>query len=436
MNHVRILDLGQHPGAYGHGGRDPIGVINILKTADIFMTVSLPGVTTAQCHRSGQTFDVIKVPPLAVHVVQWLFDLKVQWRVIDMDGSVFEGLDPIYFFLKHNRLRHRHDNGNFGFGGPTSISGPSASIFGTADRRPLSSQNGAFAVPMAVSDRMDQIGCGSPPPKVPKTIPKPVPPVRQSSPIKMSDKLSDKRIPTPQPRKITVAGTGASLTKSIEVNQGQADVKSAETTLPIKEFEIKVPPKCGCMDSFGYMPYGCFCMTKPNDTANGSSSNGSKPNSYDPRSPTEIIDSLDIHAPDDDELLNETSKGGGSDPKVISSGSKTPSNTFLHQNVPSNTFLDQNNQGNINLDDIPLQPGDMVIAFPPILPPNPPGRRIPPLFRWEVQIRRRPNDPALSTATERRQIFMDSIRPVKYNSSMKGKEYEAVHEFEWKTCLG
>ena len=101
------MDLNQHPGAYGHGGQDPIGVINILQTADVFMTVSLPGVTTAQCHRSGMSFDVIKVPPIAVHVVQWLADLKVQWRVIDMDGSVFDGLDPIYYFLKHHRLRHR-----------------------------------------------------------------------------------------------------------------------------------------------------------------------------------------------------------------------------------------------------------------------------------------------------------------------------------------
>ena len=97
--------------------------------------------------------------------------------------------------------------------------------------------------------------------------------------------------------------------------------------------------------------------------------------------------------------------------------------------------MDQN-ENPPNIEDIPLQPGDMLISFPPILPPNPPGRRIPPIFRWEIQTRRRPHDPALPTATERRQIFMDSIRPVKFNASMKGKEYDAVHDFEWKSCLG
>ena len=440
MSHKRILDLGQHPGAYGHGGRDPIGVINILKTADVFMTVSLPGVTTAQCHRSGQSLDVIKVPPLAVHVVQWLADLKVQWRVIDMDGSVFEGLDPIYYFLQHHRLRHRNDNGNFGFGVPNSVTGSAASVFGTANPRMMTSSNGSFVVPMSVNARMDQMGCGSPPPKVPKTVPKPVPPVRQSSPVKMSARATTKRLPTPQPRKATVAGVGSGLTKSFEVNQGQnsqvADTKSSDSAPPIKEFEIIVPQKCACMDSLGYMPFGCFCQ-KPSQTVSNQNSSGSIPQNQDPRSPTEIIDSLDIHAPDDTELFaDESSKASGS--KLDPDGSKTPSNTFLHQKTSSNTFLDQKEQGKplVDIDDIQMQPGDMLIHFPPILPPNPPGRRIPPIFRWEVQIKHRPQDPALPTATERRQIFMDSIRPVKFNASMKGKEYEAVHDFEWKTCLG
>ena len=85
---------------------------------------------------------------------------------------------------------------------------------------------------------------------------------------------------------------------------------------------------------------------------------------------------------------------------------------------------------------LPLQPGEMAILFPPILPPNPPGRRVPPILRWEVQIRRRPTDPVLPTASERRRIFVESIKPIRFDKSMKGKEYESVHEFEWKSLLG
>ena len=431
----RVLDLSQHPGAYGHGGQDPIGVINILQTADIFMTISLPGVTTAQCHRSGLSFDVIKVPPIAVHVVQWLADLKVNWRVIDMDGSVFEGLDPIYYFLQHHRLRHRNDNGNFGFGGADTVEGKSASIFGTANPRSITSSSGSFVVPMSVGSRMDQIGCGSPPNKVQRTASNSVPPIRQSSPIKMSDKLSDSRkLPAPKPRKGSVVGSGANLKKSFEVIQGQksSEVIKGQSIIPVtKEFQIDVPKKCRCMDSFGYLPYGCFCDTKTDPKPQVSVH-------PDPRSPTEIIDALDIHAPDDQELFAESSR---KDDKMIDDGFQskpsTPSNTFLDQkSISSNTFLDQKAPVLNPLDEIPLQPGDVAVYFPPILPPNPPGRRIPPIFRWEIHARRRPTEPSLPTTTERRQIFMDSIRPVKFDKSMKGKEYDAVHDFEWKTCLG
>ena len=437
----RVLDLSQHPGAYGHGGRDPIGVINILQTADVFMTVSLPGVTTTLCGRGGASNDVIKIPPLAVHVVQWLADLKVQWRVIDMDGSVFDGLDPIYFYLKHHRLRHRQDNGNFGLDGPKPITGYASSIFGTANPRVPSSANGSFVVPMSVDSRLDQMGCGPPPEKV-KKINRPQ--IRHSSPIKMSDKLSDaKKIPTPVPRKPTVVGSGSGLKKSFEVKSGQSQSESPiqppSGALPIKEFEISLPQKCSCMDSFGYMPYGCFCgQSKKSDQGSTNNQSGSI-NKDDPRSPSEVIDSLDIHAPEDTDLMGDRPSDGPS------ANGATPSNTFLDQNTgsksktPSNTFLDQKSNGgeaSIKLADIPLQPGDVAVHFPPILPPNPPGRRIPPIFRWEIQIRRRPMDPALPSATERRRIFMDSIRPVKFDKSMKGKEYDAVHEFEWKTCLG
>ena len=416
------MDLNQHPGAYGHGGQDPIGVINILQTADVFMTVSLPGVTTAQCHRSGMSFDVIKVPPIAVHVVQWLADLKVQWRVIDMDGSVFDGLDPIYYFLKHHRLRHRRDNGQFGFDSPIPVIGHAANVFGTGAMRPMAPSSGSFVVPMSVDARMDQMGCQSPPSKISKTQVRSKP-LRQSSPVKLTTSVPKKdQLAAPVPVKSSVQGTGAALTKSFEVIQGQ-NQKSLDSKT--REFEISVPQKCKCMDSLGYLPFGCFCKS-----ADGSKSLPKPNNSDDLRSPTAIIDSLDIHAPEDADLF-------GSKP---ANGLKTPSNTFLDQNnSPSNTFLDQkssSDQIQAEMDEIPLQPGDIAFGFPQILPPNPLGRRVPPIFRWEVQVRRRPNDPALPSTTERRQIFMDSIRPVKFDKAMKGKEYDAVHEFEWKTCLG
>ena len=76
------------------------------------------------------------------------------------------------------------------------------------------------------------------------------------------------------------------------------------------------------------------------------------------------------------------------------------------------------------------------LAFPRILPPNPPGRRIPPLFRWAVYINHRPNDPPLPSSVERRMIFMESIRDVPYDRDAQGREYRERQEYEWKRLLG
>ena len=411
-----MLELNQHSGAYGHGGQDPIGVVNILQTSDVFMTVSLPGVTTMQTGRSGSSWDVIKIPPIAVHVVQWLQDLKVQWRVIDMDGSVFDGLDPVFYFLRYHRLRHRCDNGQFGFGIPPPVINESANVFGSGFQRPLSGTNGSFVQVLPTDDRLAQMGCQSPPSKIPKRAI--LGPKRSSSPKPVS-KVVQKVAPVTKP---SVSGKGAELKKSFEVKQGQKESvavekkkMSAKLNSHInKEFDINMN-RCKCMDSLGYLPFGCSC------------DENEKPSESPKLAPLLVPqDSLEIHAPEDSDLFGSN----GPEPHLSASRSIPE----LNQN--DNGIGSKDVSANEIFENLLLQPGDAAILFPPVLPPNPPGRRVPPILRWEVQIRRRPTDPTLPTASERRRLFVESIKPVRFDKSMKGKEYESVHEFEWKTLLG
>ena len=315
-----------YSGVYGHGGQDPVGVVNILQTPDVFMTVTLPGVTSAHVGRTSQVYDAIKIPPIAVHVVQWMADMKVQWRVIDMDGSVFDGLDPVYFFLKHHRLRHRHDQGNFGFGVPRPIEGPSANVFGSGPIGRAADGQSAFVIAVDKEERLAQIGHVSPPPsKMPKTSKKAV------SPKKLTKKLVNKDVIKPKPvrKNEVVTGSGGDLKKSITVQpevKPEVMAKNPITAPPIKEFEIIVE-RCGCMDSLGYLPFGCFC--------NKSDETKSSPQKSSTKTADQIEDKdvLEVHAPDDDELMN----GQGS-----SKSESIPSNTLLDQkSYPSNALLDQ-----------------------------------------------------------------------------------------------
>ena len=77
-----------------------------------------------------------------------------------------------------------------------------------------------------------------------------------------------------------------------------------------------------------------------------------------------------------------------------------------------------------------------VVEFLPFLPPSPPRRRVPPIFRWAAIANRREGDAPLLTPTQRRQNFQSSLTPVPYSRSVRGREYQARGNYEWSLVLG
>ena len=77
-----------------------------------------------------------------------------------------------------------------------------------------------------------------------------------------------------------------------------------------------------------------------------------------------------------------------------------------------------------------------VVSFLPFLPPSPPRRHVPPIFRWAAIVNRREGDAPLLTPSQRRQQFQSQLTPVPYSRSVRGREYQARGNYEWSLVLG
>ena len=155
------------------------------------------------------------------------------------------------------------------------------------------------------------------------------------------------------------------------------------------------------MDSFGSLPLGCSCGTS---------------------------DSLDIDTPADDEIFDQIVPKATSGP---SAEEKSANDSISKQEIQQNSSQEPVLVAADNIADSVSQ-----VFFPQILPPNPPNRRVPPLFRWAVHINHRSNDGPLPSAVERRMAFAESIRDVPYDANAQGREYRERQEYEWKKLLG
>ena len=179
-----------------------------------------------------------------------------------------------------------------------------------------------------------------------------------------------------------------------------------------REFEIDFDERCPCMDSLGYLPFGCNCDR----------------------------DQLDVDTPADADIFGRPATNDHIVPKIkdqtvtvkLPAKDSNDSNDSNSQNQPP-TLVAADNEPLVvdNLDlDVPR------IVFPRILPESPPNRRVPPLFRWEVHVHQRPGDPPLMSSVERRMHFMDSIVAVPYDKDATGKDYKDRQDYEWRRLLG
>ena len=405
----RILHLCQNFGKYGHGGADPPGIVNMVGTPDVFMVVSIVG--------AGAEKHVVKVPPLCLHVVQWLYTMKVSWTTVGFDGEMIDGLAPVYDFLHDHTLCHRFQPSNVAISN-FAVSGIEANHFGSGQSRMIEGQMRSnevkFNSTATQKERLSHMGVGdfarSPPPKIAKTITvssvlKPIAVVLKTDSTGQNDKL-DNSIKEPD--------SGFQESDSMEPCEtkrtvSKVDIKSASGPVHYREsiLAVNVDNRCPCMDSLGSLPLGCTCG----------------PDSLDIETPadSEIFESKDHEVPDARQNLADVTAQ-----VVLPIGEHQKEKP--QKESPVLVAADDQNQES----DQPR----MEVFFPRVLPPNPPNRRIPPLFRWAVHINHRPNDPALPTTVERRMVFMESIGDVPYNPDAQGREYRERQDFEWKKLLG
>ena len=437
---ISILSYSQDYHKFGHGGEnDPIGFVNLVRSPDIFMTVNISG----KCHGRYAW----KVPNHCVHVIQWLDNMKVRWTTVGLDGEMVEGLSPVYDFLAEHVLCHRDQK---------SFSAPPKKFISGLDADTLSakgfSQANRVQHPLAVkfdnfsqSERLKHMGVGahkcpdSPPSKMAKTVTvsqlKTKPSVLQlktlapvTSPVVVSDANSP----------VTNVVNNITVTKSFVTN---IDVTAKESTddsiiadnkvsknrtvshhdfhasggkVVPKPMEINLDNRCPCMDSLGYLPFGCNC------------------------------DQLDVETPSDSDIFGRDTTNDHIVPKVTFAGtdnrisSKSAKSVVLHLLDP-NKVVENQRPLLVPNDDIVAEPNQdqwPQISFPRILPESPPGRRVPPLFRWEVHIRHRSTDPALPSAAERRMIFMESVQQVPFVKDSHGPEYKERQDYDWRRLLG
>ena len=133
------------------------------------MTVSIAGKGTGK--------HSWKVPNHCVHVIQWFYNMKVQWTTIGIDGELIDGLSPVYDFLADHVLCHR-DQKTFEAPPKPFVSGTEADQF-SASRFGQNQIHHPLAVRfenLNQSARMKQMGVGaekvpdSPPSKIAKTV--------------------------------------------------------------------------------------------------------------------------------------------------------------------------------------------------------------------------------------------------------------------------
>ena len=413
------MHLCQNYGSHGHGQADPIGVVNMIGSPDVFMVVTIAG--------TGGTKHSIKVPPLCLHVVQWLYGMKVQWTTIGLDGEMFDGLSPVYDFLFEHTLCHRFQPATYQLPEST-VSGVAANHFGSGHSRFIQGQLRSNEVKVNLTsskeERLAQMGVGdiepsrSPPPKIAKTVTvsscvmKPIAVLVTAKSDSEMDQ--DKEI---EDSTIQEVDSGIQESDSIEQvasppdrNVKQIELASTKGAVHYREviLSVDIKNRCPCMDSFGSLPLGCQCNA----------------------------DALDIETPVDAEIFEKDQIV----PK-LQSGPSTNESSAKEDSFSNQEIQQINQQEPVlvaadNIADRNAENVEPAIFFPRILPANPPNRRVPPLYRWAVHINHRPNDGPLPSAVERRMSFLDSIFNVPYDANAQGREYRERQEYEWKRLLG